>query len=171
MATKNMTPDAIAFQKRTGLKLGNRIYQGHGDIYKLKNYSNRLVKIVPVDEPDDFKIIRYLHRSKNPSVVKLHKVGVLRNIKDEYGDVSSYYYYIMDKLSMIPKKCRQNYVNEIDLVLSCGEPISNDIPRKIKYFINKARQLKYNHHDIHSHNIMQNKKGSLKFVDLESFMW
>jgi hypothetical protein len=171
MTIKNMSPDKLAFQKKTGLTLGKRIYSGHGDIYKLKNYPNRLVKIVEFDDLNDFKIIKYLHRSKNPSVVKLHKVGVLRNVKDEYGDVSSYYYYIMDKLSLIPKKCRQNYVNEIDLVLSCGEYISNDIPRKIKYFVKKARQLKYDHHDIHSYNIMQNKKGSLKFVDLESFMW
>jgi len=170
MATRNMTPDAIAFQKRTGLKLGKRIYQGHGDIYKLKSYPNRLVKIVMNDGTDDIKIIRYLYRSKNPAVVKLHKVGVLNNIKTNYGDYKNYYYYVMDRLSLIPKKQRRNYVNEIQLALECDDDISH-MPRKVNNFVNKAKKLKYFHHDIHDGNIMQDKRGQLKFVDLESFMW
>lgn len=169
MTTKAITPQD-AFQKRTGLKLGSRIYSGHGDIYKLKDYPNRLVKIVKTDDTDDIKIIRYLHRSKNPAVVKIHKVGVLKvYLYDDYYP-DNYYYYVMDKLSLIPRKCRQNYVNEIDFALSCDETLSSDMPRKIKNFVKKARKLKYSHQDIHDGNVMQNKRGTIKLVDLESFI-
>src|ERR1700693_5240584 len=89
-----------AFQKQTKLKLGKRLYTGNGDIFLLKGYPKRVVKIV-YDSYDDcstkdaVRILKYLQRSKNPAVVKIHRIGSFKY------DGTTGYYYVMDKLKLL----------------------------------------------------------------------
>jgi hypothetical protein len=184
MPARPLSPQESAFQEQTKLKLGKIIYRGDGDIYRILGYPNRLVKIVPTYGDfgtERLKVLKYLQRSKNPAVVKLHRVGIFSTLNPEAsvaipGSYRTqpeyhYYYYVMDRLTLLPRKGRTDQVMNIGAVLEEGERLNKGTPRKVQNFIRKARKLKYQHHDIHEWNIMQDKRGSLKFIDLESFMY
>ena len=156
-----------AFQKQTKLKLGKRLYSGNGDIFLLKNYPKRVVKVV-YDSYDDcpvnkaIRILKYLQRSKNPAVVKLYRVGSFKY------DSQTGYYYVMDRLKLLPNHQRDTYADVIRDEIEGGPLLVPDA--KVKSFIRAARKIKYEYTDIHGYNIMLDKRGDIKFVDLESFM-
>jgi thiamine kinase-like enzyme len=168
--------EALAqFQKRTGLKIGRFLDGGaQGAVYAIVGHPNKVVKFACGDDYSIKKmreIIKYLKRTKNLSVVKVHKFGALCN--------KEYYFYIMDRLRNVrekairaPSSCswitKLYYADRIAEYLNgCSVP-ADEHPR-IKSFIKKARKLRYSHHDCHEGNIMRSKRGALKFIDLESF--
>jgi len=147
------------------LKLGRKLYSGDGDIFNLKDYPDRVVKVVSDSystAQDALRVLKYLQRSKNPAVVKLYRVGSFKH-ESQAG-----YYYVMDKLKLFPRNQRENYADDIREALEAGRNPGSNV--KVKSFIKAARQLKYEHTDIHSYNIMKDKRGNIRFVDLESFM-
>lgn len=172
MLAQKLPVEARVFQKRTGLKLGKVRYQGDGDVYPLKNYPNRLVKIVPHYNnrlKKVLEILKYLQESKSPAVVKIHRIG---HFTAPYYDnkKQEFYYYIMDKLALLPRNNRSSLVNKIANALFDNN-LDPKAPTKVKVFVNQARKLKYEYADIHEGNILRGKGGALKFIDLESFMF
>lgn len=164
------------FQQETNLTLGKRIYSGDGDIYQLKDHPNKVVKIVWCYTasicPKRVKLLEDLQKINNASVVRIHKVGSFTtDITADTGTADHYYYYVMDKLSLIPRRGRRSQVTHIAIALEEEAPVPSKATNRVKYFIRNARRLPYSYEDIHEWNIMATKRGSFKFVDLESFMF
>jgi hypothetical protein len=180
MPSKKLTPEQREFQNHSGLKLGRRIYQGDGCIYRLHKYPDRVVKIAENYRHrfNSLGILEYIMNSKNPAIVKLYKIGSFTAIRRVEGKSveQEYYYYVMDKLKLIPIGLRESKVSAIETALYFPEnkeyikQYERYMTSKVKTFITHARKIKYTYHDFHEWNIMQNKKGALKFIDLESFM-
>lgn len=166
-------PLRIAFNKKTGLKLGRRLYSGNGEIYTIAGHSNRVVKIVIPYNDSEIKdvmcLCRYLKRSKTKCVVKLFQFGYLkvRNHINCYGEVDTAYYYVMEKLRKIPYTIANRI---LDQVTNYDNPVvRRHIPANVKTFVKSSDKLKYVYGDLHDGNIMKNSRGSIKFVDLEGF--
>lgn len=158
-----MEPHEVAFEKATKLKLGKRMYSGDGDIYQLKGYPNRLVKIVYYNA-DRFAKIKKVCSSKNASIVKIHKCGTFTSNK------SKSYYYIMDKLKPLPNEYEDTVIDIIgDFSFTKKYPYF--ISKKLKSFLASTSKLKYKYADIHSGNIMLDRFGNFKYIDLESFTY
>jgi hypothetical protein len=180
MPSKKLTPEQREFQNHSGLKLGRRIYRGDGCIYRLDKYPNRVVKIAENHRSrfNSLGILEYIMNSKNPAIVKLYKIGSFTAIRRVEGKSveQKYYYYVMDKLKLIPIGLRESKVSAIETALYFPEnkeyikQYERYMTSKVKTFITHARKIKYTYYDFHEWNIMQNKKGALKFIDLESFM-
>lgn len=156
------------FQKRTGLRLGKRLYSGDGSIYQLLDHPTKVVKVVysyRARTKRMMPILQYFKEVQTSAIVKLHEIGQF-NIGSGYGS-KNYYYYVMDRL----KKIRRNVslVNRISTYICLREPIIKNESQAVKMFVKKVSKLKYMHRDIHGGNIMKSSRGSLKFVDLESF--
>lgn len=174
---KKLTSQTVseAFHYKTGIKLGRKIYSGNGDIYHLIGYCARLVKIDhsyrTFNELKEMKSIvdklKYLHKQNNPSVVKLYDVGTFKHSRN--GDVHHAYYYIMEKLNLLPHKGRWHLVSDLRATIESNIPLDPAHPRKFHRFIERAQQLSLIHSDLHEYNLMVDKKGTPKFIDLESF--
>ena len=118
---------------------------------------------VGIDYNDDLiKIINYLRYNQNSSTVNIFSAG--------YGN--KFYYYVMEE--MFPLS-----LQERDLFDKLGyrefiakrQPLTYD-KRKFKKevkFINNIYKNKFYQRDPHYGNIMKDKVGNYKFVDLESF--
>jgi hypothetical protein len=153
------------FQKKTGLKLGKLLKNGNGKVYSLKDYPNRVAKIDGTLDADDrqhlMKIIKYLKRSKNSVVVKLYQTGILRG---------GYHYYVMDKLK--PLKDKWNTGDRLTLfIYEEGAPAT--ATKQVKDFVKGTIKLnnRYHYGDLHGGNMMLDKDGAIKLVDLESFTY
>ncbi len=181
MPPKKLEPHCVLFQKRTKLMLGKKIYEGGfplGEIYRLDKYPNRLVKIVNCP-PKMFKAslntLKYLYKQNNSAVVKIYRIGYFTSPKllTYNGEKKKYYYYIMDRLRPVPVSIRDNIWRiENGLMTDRYRTKSLEhIPHeKARAFVKNARKLKCTHHDIHEGNVMSSRNGSLKFIDLESFV-
>src|SRR5271166_1138665 len=144
MRARPLKPEESAFQKQTRLKLGKVLYEGDGTLYRILGKPNQVVKIVPaydlVEDKESLKILRYLQRSKNPAVVKLHRVGSFKATNPAFDPNSSYpspyysnpdivyYYYVMDKLKSLPRKGRTGKVMSISAYLDEGVPLTKKAP-------------------------------------------
>jgi hypothetical protein len=180
MPSKKLTPEQREFQNHSGLKLGRRIYRGDGCIYRLDKYPNRVVKIAENHRNrfNSLGILEYIMNSKNPAIVKLYKIGSFTAIRRVEGKSveQKYYYYVMDKLKLMPARFREGKVSAIETALynPRDKELIKDYEKymtpKVKAFITHARKIKYTYYDFHEWNIMQDKKGKLKLIDLESFM-
>lgn len=173
---KKKTPIEEAFEKKTKLTLGKRIYSGNGELYNIVGRPSKVVKIFESETAikNTSKVFRYLKRTNNTSVVKIHQCGSFA-IKGNFGIVTNYY-YVMDKLQPLPKPKHSGYWYDDPMVEEIREVLEDKgcacrLEPKVKRFCKAALKLKYRHCDIHSGNIMVNKRGALKFVDLESFTY
>ena len=188
MPSRELTPAEITFQAQTGLQLGKKIYSGNGNVYRLKGYPARLAKIASAYSDSvlrrTIKVLRYLKRNQSPAVVKIYQMGHFMAKLGYDGAPNTqlyYFYYVMEKLRLLPASGREKKVwtigahldNDqyyIERLQEMGETTDSvRLPPKVRTFINRARALKYSHTDIHDWNIMQDKRGTLKFIDLESF--
>lgn len=157
------------FEKKSGLKLGKAVRGTYGLIYNLKDYPNRVVKIVgDWCAAITLETIKTLKSLKGIPVVKVFQYGALSD---------NYYYYVMERLRKI--KGNSDWVYEMENWGSgSGDYVYYDCklseaPPKVKTFF-KAARTTYSKHglrydDLHGGNIMQNSRGVLKFIDLESF--
>jgi hypothetical protein len=176
MALQKLSPPEAKFQKLTGIKLGKVMYEGDGNVYPIRGQRGRLVKIVPSDRQgiqNAMEVLEYLYHSKSPAVVRLHQIGHFKAPYD-YGNGRNmwyYYYYVMDKLKEMPRSGRHEKIIKIGSSIYNKSPLHPRTSPKLKSFIEAARQLKYSYGDVHEYNILQNKNGELKFIDLESFMF
>lgn len=175
MKKKNSIEEA--FEKKTKLTLGRRIYSGNGELYNIVGQPSRVVKIFNPDTSlkNVNKVFRYLKRVNSSSVAKIYKCGSFTS-SEGYGGPITNYYYVMDKLKPLPKPKNSAYYYEPPMVDDIRGVLEENgctcrLAPKVKRFCKEALKLKYKHCDIHGGNIMQNKRGALKFVDLESFTY
>lgn len=166
-----------AFKNKTKLSLGRRIYSGNGELYNIVGRPSKVVKIFDPDVPlkKVSKVFRYLKRKNNSSVAKIYECGSF-SYTSNYSDNITQYYYVMDKLKPLPKLKNSSYYYDHPMVDDIRGVLEDDgcvcrLAPKVKRFCTEALKLQYRHCDIHSGNIMQNKRGALKFVDLESFTY
>ena len=167
-----------SFEKRTGMQLGDLLYQGDGDVYELKKYPARLVKIKTCDDYNEvrraIRVIKKIHNSKNTAVVKLHQFGTFKSLYSfesiESTCLKFNYYYVMEKLKPFKIKNIHSHVDSIRDALWDRKKLKHGTPVKIKAFIRRASKLHLLHQDLHDGNIMVNNRGTIKLIDLESFM-
>ena len=180
MASSSFLKLRTAFQQATGLKLGRKIYDGGcAYLHKINGHDDKVVKIVITyapPEPEVIRLFKYLKRSKNPAVVKLHQYGVFK-IKEKLSGPNGiyycddyHYYYVMEKLSPLTKKLMAEPFKHLVDGLYQGRAKAT-APRSVQTFVKRAIKLKYDYEDLHQYNVMRDKRGSLKFVDLESFLY
>lgn len=175
------TKQLKAFEKRTGYKLGSRFQEvADGELYNLKGFPDRLVKIVwtgfhAAQAYRAQAILSKLQYINNYAVVKLHDVGTFSFINEEYGGVNKKnfnYYYVMDKLQKLPRKGWGDYGSNIKLIRDAifnSKRLPKGIDNNLRVFIKRIRQVDYFYYDMHIGNVMQNHRGTLKVIDLESF--
>lgn|SRR5574337_16839 len=156
----------IEFEQKSGLKLGAVITNGNGKVYNLKGYPNRVVKIASIYDQESLNyflnLLGKLKKMKSKIIVRIH----------QFGHISGYnYYYVMDKLRVMGG----NRWDKGDMIQEYlyGERLRSNELSQVKTFVKKARVLerRYHYGDVHGGNIMQNGRGALKFVDLESFTY
>jgi serine/threonine protein kinase len=152
-------------------KLGKHIKCRSGWIWQLADQPDKLIKIT--QDQTDFWLIRnlntiakYLNDVDSPAVVKIH----------DYGSVvldssAPYHYHVMDKLEPLPKTKDTFWVEDIlteyyyhrrNVPWFCSE--------QIRCFLSQLKKLKYKYHDLHSQNVMLDRNGKLKLIDIESFL-
>lgn len=155
------------FEKATQYKLGRRIYSGDGVIYTLKGQPNRLVKIND-RQIDRFKKIVKICKANNPSVVKIYDYGTFLN---SYGEKA--YFYVMQKLKPLPHKDSDSTNDLMNLIedASWNKEAPFFVSDKLKQFILQSKKLKLEYRDVHSGNIMLDRFGNFKYIDLESFTY
>lgn len=115
---------------------------------------------------------------RRSSVAKIYKWGVL-----PMPIFSPGYFILMERLTPIHFDMREFFTDFRDRYLVdylMGEDkISNsdywvdletDDQKRVKHFLRSVRQMKWWHHDLHGRNVMQDKKGNLKMVDMDSLM-
>lgn len=158
-----MTDEKI-FEKKIKLKLGKQIAGGNGFVYELKEYPTRFIKIVDWDYVSHalhdlskvIQLLNYLSKTKNTSVAKVYNVGTFAH------NNNTYFYYVMQKL-----RKTEDAWEAMDALYNKRV---GSTP-KIKKFIKEVKRLKYSYKDCHGGNCMQDAKGNLKLIDLESFLW
>lgn len=156
------------FTEQTGLKISKTI-DSSGGIYQLKDYPNRVVKINVDGNKCYGNIFGFFNNKKNlanPCIVKIYDFG---KIKGEFA-----YYYIMEKLSPIDVKEQRAFVDCFESLYSKGRRMTKNgnlsfITPKFKSFLQNSFKLKQYYNDVHEGNIMKDRYGNYKFIDIESF--
>lgn len=166
------------FEKHTKLKLGKCIYNfGTSTIYYINNNPNKIIKFCSMKEykmSDKishsyvnklFSLIKFFQHKKSSPVVKIHKYGKFKNNDDIY------YFYVMDKLKPIKPLLmeRDQLAFEIEKSINY-QVVLADLPQPAKSLVRQLINCKYKYADFHGGNIMKNKKGEFKLIDLESFI-
>lgn len=155
------------FEKATKYKLDRKLYEGDGAIYTLKGQPGKVVKINDRNV-DRFKKIAKICKANNSSVVKVYDYGMFR---DPNGQKA--YFYVMQKLKPLPNK-DDGYSGELMSLIE-ESSWSGDIPfflsDKLKQFLVQSKKLKVRYRDVHSDNIMLDRYGNFKYIDLESFAY
>ena len=164
-------------EKLLNLNLGSSIYDcGDARVFNLKKYNSRVIKIVTVTSEDteyhqkNYKklktIISWAKKNSNPGVAKIFAFGKFKLSGIEY------YYYVMEKLEKLPRKYQNERFSELiceAYLYDSDSQLIDFLDPKIKRFITWALEMPFKYLDCHSGNIMKNKNGNLKFVDLEGF--
>ena len=150
----------------SGYEAGNFIAKGDfGKVYSVKGARNLVIKVARFDPgyyviEDIEEVLSYFYNRDIKSVVKIYGYGWVTNSKD------AYYFYVMDRLYSVPYskfKKISNVYNNRDY-----KKIDND--NRAKSFIRSATRLKYTYDDLHSKNLMRDKFGNYKLIDLEGFI-
>jgi hypothetical protein len=165
-----------AFASKTGLILGQKIYNGNGEIYRLERYPNRLIKIVTCPlglSKKRLKILRTLQRIKSPAVVKIFKVGILSFYRYKscqwQPKEHKAFYYVMEKLSLLSYRNRYELTEDLDKAIFEKKLLDSKYHSRFHCFVKRAQELPFYHNDLHGGNVAINKQGTVKFIDLESF--
>ena len=164
-----MTAVKDALNKK--FSLGKSIRCRSGWMWYLKDKPNRIIKVTQ-DESDlklgvNFdKVLNYLKQIQSPSVVKVYEFGSVI-IKGK----SPYYYHVMEQLFPIPNNADGLWVEKIlwDYYYN-HRKIPAFCSKNIQNFLLRIKKLKIKHHDLHLGNIMLDRFGKLKLIDLESFL-
>jgi hypothetical protein len=161
---------AQAFYGKTGMKLGKSIYP-LGDelgVFNIVSHPSKLVKICQTYDEHSRKTLRLLKKLKeinSPAVVKIHQFGLLPSYPDHY-------FYVMDKLLSLRypySDCDQICDHLLDDL-----PFTSRTSKRIRKFVNNAnklRELNMHYGDLHEMNIKRDRKGDIRFIDLESFLF
>lgn len=147
-------------------KLGERKKRMFADLYPYGK--NQVLKISYDLEKNEQKFLELLKWARNKkNIVKINKFGQLKD-----GTI----WYVMDKLLPIKKsnirKIFDSYGIEYNCCVlngekcECGEKYHS---LKIKKFFSYINKYKYFYIDMHSGNVMKEKNGNYKLIDLEGF--
>lgn len=175
---RKQSDEELAFQDHTSLRLGRCISNADDEkVYRLRGYPNRVVKIIRRQYEDTIrtrlKVIKEIKEANNPAVVKIYQVDSF-DWQKLHGKTIAHmhsYYYIMEKL-ILPRlnKTTASNAEEVWWALNKWElPNNRKLSRQVKTFIKRILQLPYKYNDVHQWNILQSKRGALKFIDLEGF--
>lgn len=156
-----------ALEKIVGCKIGKLIYHGYENRVFLSN--NKILKIVEIGGyftwSKIFPVLHWAKTTKPKHVSKIFNFGSF----SFYG--KEYYFYVMEKLNKLPS----TYDEELSAILLAylDYPATTEnvklLSNKVGGIVKANSEMKYVYHDIHSGNIMMDKRGTLKFVDLEGF--
>jgi len=156
-------------QKR--FKLGRSIQCRSGWMWYLKDKPNRIIKVTQ-DESDPKlgtkfdELLNYLIDFNSSSVVKIYEFGSI-NIENE----APFYYHVMEKLSPIPRNKDEIWIQKILWEYYYHrKSVPTFCSKNIQVFLNKIKQLKFKYNDLHTRNIMLDRCGKMKLIDLESFL-
>lgn len=164
---KTKDPFILAFEKRSKMTINKVI--AHGCVYSIKKYPNRVVKIEAMDSyynGDDKSIvsrIKYFKNKKYSHVVKIFDVGIFT------FEQVKYYYYVMEKLKPLPDNSCNRIINTFENFYRSGRKISKKLSRAMQTFIAKSNKMQLYYADLHAGNVMMDRNGNYKFIDLESF--
>jgi hypothetical protein len=154
------------YQKHIKLKLGKFVGSGaYGKVFALKQYPSRVIKIVNANNGSiNFnKVMKFLSALKaksNTSFVNIHSFGKFKM------DGEQYFYYVMPKLKRLG--CSSRVMN--DLYNFYYTKKMDSVPVKTKKFILNTQKVKHKYNDCHGGNLMQDKRGNYKLIDVESFV-
>lgn len=160
-----------AVKSTLGYDLGRKV---RGTLlFDIKNKPNQVIKFSFLeyhDEPMENQLARVI------SLVKKKKTQAVVDVLD-YGQISygiiNYNFYVMKKLNKMPAKTGTIIVTALcDFYKDkCFIPPKAPIflEPKFRNFIDQANKFPLVYNDLHSGNIMLDRKGNYKFVDLESF--
>lgn len=163
---KTKDPFIVAFEKRSKMTINKMI--AHGSIYSLKKYPSRVVKIEAmdnyfIDDNQTLSRIKYLKNKNYSHVVKIFDAGsfTFEHVK--------YYYYVMEKLNPLPEKTGHRIINTFESFYKSRRKISKKLSKAMQTFIAKSNKMQLYYADLHEGNVMMDRHGNYKFIDLESF--
>lgn len=109
-----------------------------------------------------FQKLRYLKRTKPKHVMRIEQFG---QILHPFYTNTVCYYYVAERLYPLKKDDRK-YIQYFQ-----GEPTVID-PAKVRPSIIDAVRYAYRarYKDLHDNNVMQNKRGTCKLIDIEGFV-
>lgn len=164
----------LEFQKKTGLMLGKPLPVRRNVIHTIQGHSGRVVKIDRcVRDTDKFMLLlKRLNRLRVIPTVNVYQYGKLK------GD---YYYYVMSRLIPISLQEFETFASNLyhwrkegHIYLPNFNWRNPLIPPKTRNFLYRAKALSdkygYLYGDLHEGNIMRNRNGEYRYVDLESFI-
>ena len=145
-------PEKKLIPWKVGKFLGSGAY---GRVYEISNNPNKIIKLstalsgsyaMELDE-----VFKKLLKVSSKYICKLYDFKFVKVTNNRH-----YFYYVAEKL------IRPDY----RITEKMGRAYSNRRGEYYKYLNSK----KLIHCDAHAYNIMQNKSGRLKFIDLDSFL-
>jgi len=161
-------------QQKSGLQLNKRIYSVYDcSVYSIKGQSDKLLKLVclPIEETnlrDRLAVLRYIIKRNNPGIVKVFQ---LRSFTIRGGNLKGrYYFYTMEKLRPLSIKRKNIIIDHLAEMVETGIPTKVKIPNKLLKLVQQVKSIRYPYWDMHSGNIMEDKLGRAKFIDLEGFL-
>lgn len=157
------------FYQATGLKIGRRI---NSTVHSLKDHPNKVVKIEAVHDFEGMLALLKNLKSKNyKSIAKIFDYGTFEIESQLAGDINyKYYYYVMEKLNPLPYNHEDAIIDVFSSYYKINYHAPSFLSKKLISFIAEVNKLKYFYADIHGGNIMLDRFGNYKFVDLESFL-
>ena len=142
------------------VKLGKFLGSGvDGEVYAARD--GKAIKISSRElTQDNIDIFNHFIRYPNKYTVKLYS----------YGKCGEGYWYLMDRLIPLSKRDIDYFksVNYVSILYN-GHRIPATAPIKVKEFLRGLWLNKYYQRDPGYQNIMKDRFGNYKFIDLETF--
>jgi serine/threonine protein kinase len=145
---------------------------GDGNVYGFIAGSVMKVGSVPEASWGELDaVLTWIESTNPPNVVTVYshdRVGTLNN--------EVVYYYVTQKLSPLSQEESKAIKNHVFAELVKGKTtyvpsnVSSTTSDKVNAFFDRAKELKFQHLDIQPANIMRDRLGNLKFIDIESFI-
>lgn len=154
-----------------------------GEVYSILNNNQQVIKLCnTINHPTLLKhipfILKYLIEQQPLAYTRVYSYGILKKINNQL-----FYYYIMELLFNISSDEKkvfhtllshedQNKVKnysppQVKQILK-GMQLGLDFdPQAIQNFLQQLNNSTIKHNDLHPRNIMKNKDGQFKLVDLD----
>lgn len=136
---------------------------GSGSVYEFED------KVIKIAKPylsfdEDLETLEFFKNNRFKAVSKIYDYGIINTSNKKY------IYCICEKMQMISYKLeRQLPSYGIHLSDSLLKKYSESKLLKLKSFANDVKKIPYRYTDFFFCNLMQNKHGTLKLIDIVSF--
>ena len=149
-------------EKKIKHKIGKCIYNMYGSYIFLSG--NKILKVVESNEYHSYdkirKIISWVKKSKSKHIVKIYDSGQFTTSGRKY------YFYVMERLIPLPLSYDTDLIDIID---SRHETSLELFKPKVSEFVMSFDAMKLTYVDLHERNVMMDRFGNYKLVDLEGF--